>query len=194
MKRTTSAPLGALTRRVLGLGIAASLSLFSIAAVAKDGFQPQIIVKFRDNALLSKQAELAIVDRLRAVGLRRGVLLQRLRTMATGAEVIRIDRDLGDRDLADLLADLASDPRVEYAEEDRIMKPMLVPNDSRYSEQWHLFESAAGIRAPEAWAAPPPIIGVSIGPGETAFTRILWGASCKAAERVRLRTPAFERP
>lgn len=151
MKRTTSASLGALTRRIFGLGIAASLSLFSMAAVAKDGFQPQIIVKFRDNALLSKQAELAIGDRLRAVGLRRGLLLQRLRTMATGAEVIRIDRDLGDRDLADLLADLESDPRVEYAEEDRIMKPMLVPNDSRYSEQWHLFESAAGIRAPEAW-------------------------------------------
>lgn len=151
MKRKQAAPLGALAKGVAGAAVAASLSMFSTVAVAKDGFPQQIIVKYKENALLSKKSETAIGDRLRAIGQRRGMLLQRLRTMGTGAEVVRIDRDLGDRDLSDLLSELKADPRVEYAEEDRIMKPFLTPNDTRYSEQWSLFETAAGIRAPTAW-------------------------------------------
>lgn len=151
MKREALTPFGAAVKAVVGIGVAGCLSMFSPPASAKDGFPQQIIVKYRDNALFSKQSELSIRDRLTALGLRRGLLLQRLRTMATGAEVVGVDRDLDERELAEVLAEFRADPRVEYAEEDRIMKPFLVPNDSRYSEQWHLFESAAGIRAPAAW-------------------------------------------
>lgn len=151
MKRKTSAPLRGMARGVVGVTIAAGLTMFSASAFARDGFPQQIIVKYKENALLSKQSETAIGDRLRAIGQRRGMLLQRLRTMATGAEVIRVDRDLADRDLADVLAEFKADPRVEYAEEDRIMKAFLTPNDTRYSEQWSLYETTAGIRAPTAW-------------------------------------------
>jgi len=125
--------------------------MFSLSAAAKDGFPQQIIVKYKDSALVSKKQETAIGDKLRAIGARRGMLLQRMRTMGTGAEVIRVDRDLDARDLADVLAEFKSDPRVEYAEEDIIVKPFLTPNDTRYNEQWHHFENAAGIRSPTAW-------------------------------------------
>ena len=46
---------------------------------------------------------------------------------------------------------VASDPNVEYAEPDRIMRRTLTPNDTRYNEQWHYFEAAGGINAPPAW-------------------------------------------
>lgn len=83
--------------------------MFSLSAAAKDGFPQQIIVKYKDSALVSKKQETAIGDKLRAIGARRGMLLQRMRTMGTGAEVIRVDRDLDARDLADVLAEFKSD-------------------------------------------------------------------------------------
>lgn len=158
--RNTRVSHPAFARTVIGTAIATALSLVSQTASAKDGFPQQIIVKYRDNAAMSAKAATAIGDNLKQVGQRRGLVLQRLRTMATGAEVVRVGRDLDAREVADLLAELKADGRVEYAEEDRIMKPFLVPNDSRYNEQWHLFEAAAGIAAPTAW-------DVSTGSGAT---------------------------
>ena len=160
MNHSSSARRRALARTVSGAAIAAGLSMFSHAAAAKDGFPQQLIVKYRDNATVSAKAATAIGDNLRQLGQRRGLVLQRLRTMATGAEVVRVGRDLSGREVADLIAELRADPRVEYAEEDLVLKPMLTPNDSRYSEQWHLFEAAGGIAAPTAW-------DVSTGSGTT---------------------------
>mgnify|MGYP000368439281 CR=1 FL=1 len=36
---------------------------------------------------------------------------------------------------------LSADPNVEYAEPDRIMRPLLTPNDPRYTDlsQWHFY-------------------------------------------------------
>lgn len=129
----------------------AGLSSFSLAEAAGDRFSRQIIVKYRNSALTSKTEETAIGDRLRMLGQRRGFLLKRLRTMATGAEVVHVDRDLDRSELAATLSELRADPRVLYAEEDRVMHALAVPNDSRYSEQWYLYEATAGIRAPTAW-------------------------------------------
>ena len=51
-----------------------------------------------------------------------------------------------------LAADIAaSDPNVEYAEPDRIMRKVFTPNDTQYNQQWHYFEAAGGINAPPAW-------------------------------------------
>ena len=66
---------------------------------------------------------------------------------------------------AQTLADgLESDPQVMYAEPDFIMQTMAVPNDSRYNEQWHYFETTAGINLPTAWdittGNPNVIVGV----------------------------------
>lgn len=160
MNHQPHAPQRALSSRLFRTAVVAGLSMFSLAAAAKDGFPQQVIVKYRDSAQASALAASAIGDNLKQVGQRRGLILQRLRTMATGAEVVRVSRDLSGREIADLLADLKADPRVEYAEEDLILKPTLTPNDSRYSEQWHLYEAAAGIAAPTAW-------DVSTGSGAT---------------------------
>lgn len=40
---------------------------------------------------------------------------------------------------------------MEYVEEDRLMQRFLTPNDTRYSEQWHYYESTGGLNLPSAW-------------------------------------------
>jgi len=81
-----------------------------------------------------------------------GVVMRSLRTTALGSRVLKSDRRLSLVEAEQLSADLmAADPNIEYAEPDRIMRAAFTPNDSRYNEQWHYFESTAGINAPLAW-------------------------------------------
>ena len=39
----------------------------------------------------------------------------------------------------------AGDPNVEYAEPDRLMRPMFMPNDALYPQQWDLFDAAGSV-------------------------------------------------
>ncbi|MEW5251729.1 S8 family peptidase [Microbulbifer sp. 2201CG32-9] len=69
-----------------------------------------------------------------------------------GAEVVRLDKKLPDEAVENLAKAIAKvDSSIEYAEADTLMQPAFVPNDARYNEQWHYFESTGGIRAPSAW-------------------------------------------
>ena len=66
-------------------------------------------------------------------------------------DVLEIGANLSIDDVKILAKGLQDDPQVAYAEPDYFMQTMLVPNDSRYNEQWHYFESTAGINLPTAW-------------------------------------------
>jgi len=140
---------GGVSLRAVAVGI---MMLAPLAAVAADaGYTDRIIVKYRaagagtaaardgsDGAVLSAQ--------------RFGVSMNRLRTTALGSQVLKVDRRLTLAEAERLAADIAaSDPSVEYAEPDRMMRKVMTPNDTRYNEQWHYFESTAGINAPAAW-------------------------------------------
>ena len=50
-----------------------------------------------------------------------------------------------------LAEELAIDPQIDFAEPDYIMQTMQVPSDTRYNEQWHYYETIAGINLPSAW-------------------------------------------
>ena len=82
---------------------------------------------------------------------RLGVSTARIRTIATGAEVRRLDRRLTSTELNSFMQTLAADPQVEYVEEDRIMTALLTPTDTRYAEQWHYYEGTGGMNLPAAW-------------------------------------------
>ncbi len=123
----------------------------SVSAHTDTGMPQQIIVKYKQNALASKAQGNAIGSALQSIGARHGMQLNRLRTMGTGAEVVHVNRNLDDAELASLLADFKADPNVEYAEEDRIMHALLTPNDTQYNQQWDFFESAGGINVQTAW-------------------------------------------
>nr|WP_314547118.1 S8 family peptidase [uncultured Massilia sp.] len=81
-----------------------------------------------------------------------GMLMKESHTIATGARVVKLGRKVSVAEAAKVAADLAArDPSVEYAEPDRLMHPLFTPNDTRYNEQWDLFDSTGGMRLPAAW-------------------------------------------
>jgi serine protease len=120
---------------------------------ADAGFTDRIIVKYRNTSALAAAAGQAA--QLRGTDLpaaRLGVTMNRLRATALGAQVLKADRRLSLSEAEQLARDIvASDPNVEYAEPDRILRHTLTPNDPRYNEQWHYFEAAGSINAPPAW-------------------------------------------
>ena len=127
-----------------------------VASFAAAGGPPQRLIIQLAPAVASESAQ-AQVSRQRLSGLlqrvsaAQGVALQRLRAIGTGAEVVLVAERLDATRLASLMAALREEPGVEYVEEDRLLKALFVPNDSRYNEQWHYSEAIGGIRAPAAW-------------------------------------------
>ncbi|HYM34561.1 MAG TPA: S8 family serine peptidase, partial [Steroidobacteraceae bacterium] len=80
-----------------------------------------------------------------------GVNLTHLRFTHDGADVLRLDRELSEADMNALLTTLRANPNVAHAEPDRMLQAIFTPNDTQYAQQWHYFESTAGINAPTAW-------------------------------------------
>lgn len=164
------------TSALLALGMAAlSPALAGISAQDIDkAAEPahtersdRLIIKYRDGSTLVQQsgggmalqARSVAADRLESRAARAqslaaplGAQLRVLRQMGTGAHVFKLDRALSLDQLRQLSAQLkAADADIEYAEPDRMMYPLLTPNDSSYASQWDLFEATGGIRAPAAW-------------------------------------------
>jgi serine protease len=133
--------------------LATVLMMFApLAANAADAdYTDRIIVKYRATPV----TEAAAAAQLRATELpaaRRGLAMRRLRTTAFGSQVLKANRHLSLDEAESLAADIAaSDPNVEYAEPDYILRAQFTPNDTRYNEQWHLFEFTGGINVPAAW-------------------------------------------
>ena len=94
-------------------------------------------------------ARQAVIDR---AGQQFGMTLRTLRATATGANVLQLSRTMSLAEARQLAAELkARDASVDYAEPDRIMTAMAVPNDPSYSQQWDLYEAAGGINVTGAW-------------------------------------------
>jgi serine protease len=157
---------------VLGLGAGAAFAGVSASATATPAAQgmvvadqtDRIIVKYKDEkapvvakgkvSALAASAPLssarkAIIDR---AGQQFGFLMKESHRIGTGARVVKLDRKVALADAAKVAAELAArDPDVEYAEPDRILRPLLTPNDSMYSQQWDYFEATGGMNVPAAW-------------------------------------------
>ncbi|WP_282262578.1 S8 family peptidase [Stenotrophomonas sp. PS02301] len=81
----------------------------------------------------------------------RALGLQKLRQLAIGPTVVKADRPLDRAEAELLMRRLAADPGVEYVEVDQLMQATLVPNDTRFSEQWGFGTSNASINVRPAW-------------------------------------------
>jgi serine protease len=138
------------------------LMLAPLAAAAQDGTahgNPRVHAGYTDRIIVKYRAAGAGTAAARDGGTgttlsaqRFGVSMNRLRTTALGSQVLKVDRKLTLAEAERLAADIAaSDPGVEYAEPDRMMRKLMTPNDTRYNEQWHYFETNGGINAPAAW-------------------------------------------
>lgn len=133
------------------------LPLWAASAAAAPADSPfarteRIIVKFRDGPRM-RAAALSAAD-LGTLSSRARVPLSHLRQMSGYAQVLRLP---GRRSLAQveaILAEIRKDPLVEYAVADQRRKPLLVPNDTQYANQWHYKAPATDLGAadlPAAW-------------------------------------------
>ena len=140
-------------------GLACALSLLASAAQAQRVGSPapsegldtgRLIVKYRSHTGEAPSARSEMAARVAAN--RQGVTLSHVKRTAGGAHVFKINRRMS-RDEAHLMAAniVAGDADVEYAEPDRILRALRVPNDSLFAQQWSLADSASGIRATTAW-------------------------------------------
>lgn len=152
----------------------------SFAAFDGDGVLPtnQLIIKYTalEQVALTGPTQVNEMMRLSAVA---GIELSYVRLMSGNAHVLRLPQKMPMSDVKVIAARLAALPDVEYAEPDQVMlsiglgvssdveyenpnqvmmAPMddtaIVPNDPRYTEQWHYFDPASGsygINTPNAW-------------------------------------------
>jgi serine protease len=118
----------------------------------------RLIVKYRDavdnskGAVPARALSAARQALLARAGQQVGATMRALRATATGADVLQLSRTMSLQEANALAAELkARDPDVEYAEPDRIMLPLSVPNDPMYSQQWDFYEAKAGLNLPPAW-------------------------------------------
>lgn len=110
----------------------------------------RLIVKYRSGSGAFPTAGGQVAAQV--AGNRHGVRISALRQMGSGAQVYRLSRFMSHGDAETLAAALrAGDPNVEFAEPDRLLQPMRVPNDALLAQQWSLTDATAGIRAPAAW-------------------------------------------
>jgi serine protease len=147
MSKGVSAPAGV---RKLICRFTAAVLLSCVSAAYAAGPAQQIIVKFKENHAYPNRAAL-VGEVAQSISLLSGVALSHTRGIATGADVLRLQNEVDRTTLNRVIALLAANPLVEYAEEDRILRPMLTLNDTRYNEQWHYFEAAGGLNVPGAW-------------------------------------------
>ena len=152
---------------VRALAIGLLMSVAAAQALAADTTD-RIIVKYRTApaTALAQSAQLHGADLPAA---RLGVTLSHLRTTALGSQVLKVDRRMSIDEATQLARDIAaSDPNVEFAEPDRMMRALFVPNDTRYNEQWQYFEAAGGLNLPAAWEKSTGT-GVVVGVVDTGY-------------------------
>ena len=129
---------------------AADGSVNSGTAAAPAPTTDRMIVKYRSGTtpFLTRHA-LAAAS---VAANRQGVQMNHLRTTTNGAHVFQLSQAMTHAQVEILAANFrAGDANIEYAEPDRLMQPLFVPNDPLFGQQWDLFDPTAGVRAPAAW-------------------------------------------
>jgi serine protease len=130
----------------------ATAQLFPIAGAHAGGspMTSRLIVRFNNPADGGPPAGItaALLGRLNG---RAGTVLTPLHVISYNARVFSLPQRVPEAVADRLAARLADDPAVAYALPDRLMKPVFVPNDPRYPQQWNLFEDTGGVRVPAAW-------------------------------------------
>jgi serine protease len=110
----------------------------------------RLIVKLRNPQ--TARATTMSVNQVVSLSNAAGVPLTHLRAMSGDAQIMQLSQRMSLAEVEAIARRLSADPQVEYAEPDRIMRPLLVPNDTQYTNQWDL-QSAIGGSAnlPGAW-------------------------------------------
>ncbi len=120
----------------------------SRVSAAQDEGHDRFIVTWRDSA---RAARTSLESRYAGKAGNLALGIQGLRTLSTGADVIRTDRKLDLAESKQLMAELMKDPNILAVEADVRMKPLFTPNDPLYAQQWHYKAGAGGANLEPAW-------------------------------------------
>lgn len=161
MKKTTFA------KTVLACAIPAALALSVQAAPLKghDIAAPvqeqrlevrptSLIVKFKSdvNTLNSVSAANTVQNITQQMATTLGQNVNYIRPMAVEKfHVIDLSEKLTSEDVAAAIANLEKNANIELVEENIMHKALMTPNDSRYSDMWHLPNTTGGLRVEGAW-------------------------------------------
>ena len=157
-KRWITGGLVAVSFAVLGPATAQVSPTSPNAAGAQKPVAERLIVKFRPRT--------ANPTDMRALSANAGMRFTHLRSVSGGAQVVRLPYRMTLAEAEAIARDLQADSDVEYAEVDRIFRPLLTPNDLRYAGQWSLQSYAApdnvagGMNLPHAWDITTGSVGV----------------------------------
>ncbi|PPT81405.1 peptidase S8 [Xanthomonas arboricola pv. zantedeschiae] len=126
----------------------------SLQGLGSASAHQRFIVSYKDSSAGNRgRLSGSLREIARAVPARRGraLGLSSSRWLGVGPQLLVADRALDRVDAETLMRRLAADPAVKRVEVDMLLRPMLVPNDSRLSEQWALGTTSAGINVRPAW-------------------------------------------
>jgi serine protease len=110
----------------------------------------RLIVKFNSSVDAEPREDRA-AERLNQLNSRTGMNLSHGRSITSNTGVYILPEWVPEDVAANIAMRLSDDSSVEYAEPDRLRRPLFVPNDTFYHQQWYLFEDAGGMRLPDAW-------------------------------------------
>jgi serine protease len=122
----------------------------------------RLIVKLRSSDMARSAMASAHVRQLSAMA---GVGVKSVRSMSGDASVVTLDAPISLSDAKTLVARMASDPMIEYAEPDLVLRPFLAPNDVDYTpRQWNLLPPTATYSgALDVTPAVPPRTAPAVG-------------------------------
>ncbi|TAA10654.1 peptidase S8 [Pseudoxanthomonas winnipegensis] len=156
LRALTAATAIALSTMVLSPAMAQGrVNLSGLQSTEQQGFQ-RFIVKYRDGSTKAT-SDASLTQSLsgiaRAVPSAQGAALglRHLRRTAVGSDVVVASRKLDRADAETLMRQIAADPDVDYVEVDKLNRPTLTPNDTRFGDQWDLGTGTGGMYATTAW-------------------------------------------
>lgn len=118
-------------------------------AAAQEELYDRFIVTYRDSsastAATTRQATFANASTTLGYDIRSA------RVLSTGAQLIFTDTKLDLAASKQLMVEIMKDPNVLAVEPDIRVKPLFVPNDTLYAQQWHYKNGPGGINAEPAW-------------------------------------------
>lgn len=148
-------PAAQAANRVTSADLAAYADRANFAAASEQIQYKRYIVTYAQGS-----AELGSASAMKAdferVAAETGLSVSKVRTLATGAELVEVS---GDRmrfssyagTAREVMVSFARNPAVAYVEPDRLMRPTLTPNDTYFSNQWDLTDATGGANVPSAW-------------------------------------------
>lgn len=146
-----------ITKRITSVLVLLWLSVFAGQALAQTGESDRFVLKLVGAVELSSSPTVRRLEiegeRIQEVLDRNGVDAVWLRAGSLGSHVLEWGERVRVTDRQALINRMASDPEVEYVFEDKLVQPMVTPNDTRFNDQWAIRSagSVASVRFDDAW-------------------------------------------